>query len=97
MRYKQRNNATGQDATMREVYTFVDENTEVLEVYRLDEKTTKKVKILNVKWTRERCYTRCEVICEISSRVRGLSPPVFHTVSMIPGNDGRGQAPHPTS
>ena len=54
MRYKQRNNATGQDATMREVYTFVDENTEVLEIYRFDEKTTKEVKVPHVKWIRDR-------------------------------------------
>lgn len=54
MRYKQRNNATGQDATLREVYTFVDENIEVLEIYRLDEKTTEEVKILHVKRPRDR-------------------------------------------
>jgi hypothetical protein len=52
MRYQQLNNATGQYADMKEVYTFLDENTELLEIYRLDAKTKKEFKILNVKWTR---------------------------------------------
>lgn len=52
MRYQQLNNATGQYAEMKEVYTFVDANTELLEIYRMDAKTSKEFKILNVKWTR---------------------------------------------
>jgi hypothetical protein len=52
MRYQQLNNATGQYNDMKEVYTFVDENTELLEIYRLDTKANKEFKILNVKWTR---------------------------------------------
>jgi hypothetical protein len=54
MRYQQLNNATGQYADMKEVYTFLDENTELLEIYRMDAKTKKEFKILNVKWTRNR-------------------------------------------
>ncbi|WP_210519872.1 DUF1579 family protein [Hymenobacter terricola] len=53
MRYKQLNNA-GQANDMKEVYTFIDENTELLEIYRTDAKTNKELKILNVKWTRNR-------------------------------------------
>ncbi|MBF9222217.1 DUF1579 family protein [Hymenobacter ruricola] len=53
MRYQQRNGA-GQYTDMKEVYTFVDENTELLEIYRLDAKTNQEFKILNVKWTRNR-------------------------------------------
>ena len=54
MRYKQLNNTTGNEATMKEVYTLIDENTELLEIYRLDEKTNTESKILRVKWTRDR-------------------------------------------
>ncbi len=54
MRYQQLNNATGQYAEMKEVYTFVDEDTELLEIYRMDAKTNQELKILNVKWTRKR-------------------------------------------
>jgi hypothetical protein len=39
---------------MKEVYTFLDKDTELLEIYRLDEKTNQEVKILNVRWTRDR-------------------------------------------
>ena len=52
MRYQQLNNSTGQYADMKEVYTFIDENTELLEIYRRDTKANKEFKILNVKWTR---------------------------------------------
>jgi hypothetical protein len=52
MRYKQRNKA-GQEASMKEVYTFVDENTELLELYRLEEQTSQEIKILTVRWTRD--------------------------------------------
>ena len=52
MRYKQRNKA-GQEVSMKEVYTFVDENTELLELYRLEEQTNQEVKILTVRWTRD--------------------------------------------
>ncbi|MGI4862868.1 MAG: DUF1579 family protein [Janthinobacterium lividum] len=52
MRYQQLNNTTGQYSDMKEVYTFIDANTELLEIYRRDAKTNKEVKILNVKWTR---------------------------------------------
>jgi hypothetical protein len=54
MRYQQLNNATGQYSNMKEVYTFLDENTELLEIYRTDAKTNQEFKILNVKWTRNR-------------------------------------------
>ncbi|MBO2009594.1 DUF1579 family protein [Siccationidurans soli] len=54
MRYQQLNNTTGQYSNMKEVYTFIDENTELLEIYRVDAKTNKELKILNVKWTRSR-------------------------------------------
>ncbi|MFD1874175.1 DUF1579 family protein [Hymenobacter bucti] len=54
MRYQQLSNTTGQYSDMKEVYTFVDENTELLEIYRLDTKANKEFKILNVKWTRNR-------------------------------------------
>lgn len=53
MRYQQQDNA-GQFNDMKEVYTFIDENTELLEIYRVDAKTNKELKILNVKWTRNR-------------------------------------------
>jgi hypothetical protein len=52
MRYKQRTKA-GQKASMKEVYTFVDENTELLELYRLEEQTSQEIKILTVRWTRD--------------------------------------------
>ncbi len=52
MRYKQQNNTTGKENNMKEVYTFVDENTEILEIYRLE--GGKESKILHVKWTRNR-------------------------------------------
>ncbi|WP_324670758.1 DUF1579 family protein [Hymenobacter sp. GOD-10R] len=51
-RYQQMNNATGKAADMKEVYTIVDANTEVLELYRLDPQTSQESKILHVKWTR---------------------------------------------
>jgi len=54
MRYQQRNNATGQYADMKEVYTFLDADTELLEIYRVDAKTNQEFKILSVKWTRDR-------------------------------------------
>ena len=52
-RYKQANSSTGRESEMKEVYTIVDENTEVLELFRLDEQTKKEAKILHVKWTRD--------------------------------------------
>ena len=42
-------------------------------------------------------YTRYEVVCEKGDRVRGLPPPVVERPRLIPSNDGRGQALHPTS
>jgi hypothetical protein len=53
MRYKQRNSA-GREDEMKEVYTIVDENTEVLEIYRQEPATNKETRILHVKWTRDR-------------------------------------------
>jgi hypothetical protein len=53
MRYQQLSNTTGQYSDMKEVYTFIDENTELLEIYQVDKKANKEVKILNVKWTRK--------------------------------------------
>jgi hypothetical protein len=53
MRYKQRN-SSGQENEMKEVYTFVDENTEILEIYRQEPTTKKEIRILHVKWTRDR-------------------------------------------
>lgn len=50
-RYKQAG-SSGRLDDMKEVYTTVDENTEVLEIFRLDPKTQQGYKILNVKWTR---------------------------------------------
>lgn len=52
-RYKQANSSTGRESEMKEVYTIIDENTELLELFRLDEQTKKEAKILNVKWTRD--------------------------------------------
>jgi hypothetical protein len=52
MRYKQRNSA-GREDNMKEVYTIVDENTEVLEIYRQEPSTNKETRILHVKWTRD--------------------------------------------
>lgn len=45
--------SSGRENQMREVYTIADENTEVLEIYRIDPQTKKEFKILNVKWTRD--------------------------------------------
>ncbi len=51
MRYKQRS-SSGREDEMKEVYTIVDENTEVLEIYRQEPTTNKEARILHVKWTR---------------------------------------------
>jgi len=53
-RYKQANSSTGRESEMKEVYTIIDENTELLELFRLDPQTKKEFKILNVKWTRDK-------------------------------------------
>lgn len=53
-RYKQANSSTGRENEMKEVYTIVDEDTEILELFRLDPATKKESKILNVKWTRDK-------------------------------------------
>ncbi len=53
-RYKQANSSTGRESQMKEVYTIIDENTEVLELFRHDPQTEKELKILNVKWTRDK-------------------------------------------
>lgn len=52
MRYQQVNSATGRASSMKEVYTIVDENTEILEIYRVGENQSQETKILHVKWTR---------------------------------------------
>lgn len=54
MRYQQLNSSTGRVAQMKEVYTIVDENTELLEIYRQGENPNQETKILHVKWTRNR-------------------------------------------
>lgn len=54
MRYQQMSSTTGRPAQMKEVYTIVDENTEVLEIYRQGENSGQETKILHVKWTRNR-------------------------------------------
>jgi len=54
MRYKQLNKTAGKEENMKEVYTFVDENTEILEIYRLEGDAGKEFKILHVRWTRNR-------------------------------------------
>ncbi|MDF7810807.1 DUF1579 family protein [Hymenobacter sp. YC55] len=53
MRYKQ-NNSAGIEEDMKEVYTIVNEDTEILEIYRLDPTTKKESRILRVKWTRDK-------------------------------------------
>ncbi|MBC8151510.1 MAG: DUF1579 family protein [Bacteroidetes bacterium] len=45
--------SSGREDQMKEVYTIADENTEVLEIYRIDPQTRKEFKILNVKWSRD--------------------------------------------
>lgn len=52
--YKQANSSTGRESEMKEVYTIIDENTELLELFRLDPQTKNESKILNVKWTRDK-------------------------------------------
>ena len=54
MRYKQKNGSTGIEEDMKEVYTIVNEDTEILEIYRLDPTTKKESRILHVKWTRDK-------------------------------------------
>lgn len=44
---------TGKIQDLKEVYRFIDENTEVLEIYRLDPASSKEFKILEVKWIRQ--------------------------------------------
>jgi hypothetical protein len=52
MPFKQRNHSTGQEHSFKEVYKIVDENTEVLEIHRTDDKTGKEYLGLRVIWTR---------------------------------------------
>ena len=43
----------GQDATMREVFTFTDDNNHLLEMYGPDPKTGKEYKNMEIKYTRK--------------------------------------------
>jgi hypothetical protein len=54
MPFKKTDPATGKVRDLKEVYKIVDENTEVLEIYAIDEKTGKEFKMLNVTWKREK-------------------------------------------
>lgn len=44
----------GKESNYKEVYTIVNENTEILEIYKADSKTGKEFKMLQVKWTRKK-------------------------------------------
>ncbi len=44
----------GQDGTMREVFTFVDDNTHIMEMYGPDPKTGKEFKTMEIKYTRKK-------------------------------------------
>ncbi len=44
----------GQDATMREVFTIVDDNTHIMEMYGPDPKTGKEYKTMEIKYIRKK-------------------------------------------
>ena len=44
---------SGKERMLKEVYTFVDENNEVLEIYATDPKTNKEFMLVQVKWMRQ--------------------------------------------
>ncbi|MEO7924788.1 MAG: DUF1579 domain-containing protein [Chitinophagaceae bacterium] len=44
----------GQDATMREVFTFIDDNNHLMEMYGPDPKTGKEYKNMEIKYTRKK-------------------------------------------
>lgn len=44
---------TGNIQDLKEVYHFIDANTEVLEIYRLDLVAKTETKVLEVKWQRQ--------------------------------------------
>lgn len=52
MPFKKRDPSTGKERNLKEVYKIIDENTEVLEIHAIDEKTGKEYKMLNVTWVR---------------------------------------------
>lgn len=45
--------STGKERNLKEVYKIIDENTEVLEIYGIDQKTKKEFRLLHVKWKRK--------------------------------------------
>ncbi|HEY0608339.1 MAG TPA: DUF1579 family protein [Chitinophaga sp.] len=49
-----RTDQSGKERILKEVYTIVDENTEVLEIYDTDPKTNKEFMMLQVKWMRQK-------------------------------------------
>lgn len=53
MNYKQFDN-NGNENSLREVYTFVDENTEILEIYRTQTADGKDFRFLKVIWSRKK-------------------------------------------
>lgn len=48
------NPANGKECKMRQVYTFVDDNTELMEMYGPDSKTGKEFKSMEIKFTRKK-------------------------------------------
>lgn len=44
---------SGKERTLKEVYMLVDDNSEVLEIYDTDPKTSKEFMMLQVKWKRQ--------------------------------------------
>jgi hypothetical protein len=46
--------SSGEVRNMKEVYTIVDENTEILDIYATDPKTNTEFRMLNVIWMREK-------------------------------------------
>jgi|GEM_PF-6544234 len=47
---------SGKEQKLTEVYTIVDNNTEILEIYATDPKTSKEFMMLQVRWTRQNNY-----------------------------------------
>lgn len=54
MPFKKYDPSTGKDRDLKEVYKIIDSDTEVLEIYGIDQETGKEFKVLNIKWTRKK-------------------------------------------
>lgn len=52
MLFKKADATDGKEQKFKEVYTILDENTEILEIYTTDPQTKKEFRMLQVKWTR---------------------------------------------